>query len=435
MRKIVALAAKDIQVLMHDPAAVFFTCFFPLAVAIFFGSIFAGVGGGQTSAMNVAVVDEDGTEGSRAFAQTLRDSPEVNVLDAVRGEADAWVPLTRRDATDMVRRGKALAYVILPPGFGEARERMFWGEPPKIETGIDPSRKAEAAMLQGVLTRHLFEGMQEFFSDPAKMREQMQEGRRQLKEVPAEELGFDRELLLRFFDDLERFMEEMPERDGTFGGWQPMEMEVKDVAFEWEGPTSSYHITFPQGVIWAMLACAATFGVSLVVERTSGTLQRLRAAPIGRWHILAGKSLACFVVTVLVCALVFAVGAIGFGVRPHSVGLLALAVVCSATCFVGMMMGCSVLGKTERSAAGFGWAIMLTMAMLGGASMPLVFMPGWMKAVSSFSPVRWAIYSLEGAVWRGFGLGEMLLPCGILVGAGMLFYALGVAAFRWVHEG
>jgi ABC-2 type transport system permease protein len=436
MRTIIALAAKDVRVLAHDPAAVFFAAFFPLAVAIFFGTIFAGAGGGGASGMRVAVVDQDRTEGSRTFIQTLRDAPELEVVDAVGDAGEAATPIAGPEAADMVRRGKVAAYVVLPEGFGEARERMFWGRPPEFEVGIDPSRQAEAAMLQGILTRRLFEGMQEFFTDPSRMRKQMQEGRRWLtEEASAEELGFEPDVLLRFFDGLDDLMERVPPQEGAFGGWQPVQMEVKEVAFEWEGPTSSYHITFPQGVIWAVLACAATFGVSLVVERTSGTLQRLRAAPIGRWHILAGKSLACFGSTLAVCALVFAVGAAAFGVRPASVGLLALAVVCSAACFVGVMMGVSVIGKTERSAAGFGWAVVLTMAMVGGASMPLFFMPPWLKAVSRFSPVRWAIYAMEGAVWRGFTLREMLLPCGILLGVGALFYVLGVLAFRWVHEG
>jgi len=33
--------------------------------------------------------------------------------------------------------------------------------------------------------------------------------------------------------------------------------------------------------------------------------------------------------------------------------------------------------------------------------------------------------ALEGAIWRGFDLTEMLLPCGILLSVGVLSFGLG----------
>ena len=37
-----------------------------------------------------------------------------------------------------------------------------------------------------------------------------------------------------------------------------------------------------------------SFGISLVTERTHGTLVRLRMAPLTRAQILGGKALSCF---------------------------------------------------------------------------------------------------------------------------------------------
>jgi ABC-2 type transport system permease protein len=102
--------------------------------------------------------------------------------------------------------------------------------------------------------------------------------------------------------------------------------------------------------------------------------------------------------------------------------------------FVGIMMFLSVLGKTEQSAGGIGWAILLVMAMLGGGMIPLFAMPSWMKIVSDISPVKWAILAMEGAVWRQFSFQEMLLPCGILLAVGVATFAVGVRAFRWMEQ-
>jgi len=110
------------------------------------------------------------------------------------------------------------------------------------------------------------------------------------------------------------------------------------------------------------MACAAAFGVSLVVERTSGTLVRLRMAPIDRWEILAGKATGCFVTTSGMIVALLVLAAVAFNVRPHSISLLAAAALSVALGFVGIMMLSSVLGKTEQSAAGIGWAVLLAMA-------------------------------------------------------------------------
>jgi ABC-2 type transport system permease protein len=109
--------------------------------------------------------------------------------------------------------------------------------------------------------------------------------------------------------------------------------------------------------------------------------------------------------------------------------MLAVALVSAAICFVGIMMAMSVMGKTEESVAGAGWAILLVMAMLGGGMVPLFFMPGWLRAISSISPVKWGVLALEGAIWREFTVSEMALPVGILLGVGVLFFGIGVLIF------
>jgi ABC-2 type transport system permease protein len=98
------------------------------------------------------------------------------------------------------------------------------------------------------------------------------------------------------------------------------------------------------------------------------------------------------------------------------------------------MMLISTLGRTERAVGGAGWGIMLLMSMLGGGMIPLIAMPGWLQTASHASPVKWAILAMEGAIWRGFSLAEMLLPCAILVGVGGAAFAAGVANFARIER-
>ena len=49
----------------------------------------------------------------------------------------------------------------------------------------------------------------------------------------------------------------------------------------------------------------------------------------------------------------------------------------------------------------------------------------FLAAAGMWKAQYWAVLGFEGAIWRGFGLGEMLLPCGVLVGVGVLAFTLG----------
>jgi ABC-2 type transport system permease protein len=94
------------------------------------------------------------------------------------------------------------------------------------------------------------------------------------------------------------------------------------------------------------------------------------------------------------------------------------------------MMMISSFGKSEQAVAGAGWALLMPMAMLGGAMVPQFLMPSWMLTLSNISPIKWAILGLEGAVWRGFSASEMLLPVAVLLSFGGVCFLIGVRGLR-----
>ena len=421
MKIIWTLAIKDFRLLLRDRAAFFFTFFFPVLYAIFFGAIFSGSGGEGSNAISVLLVDEDRSAGSRQFVALLAQAEELKVIPSD----------DKHQARETVRRGNRVAYIALPEGFGEARQNIFGGETPRLEIGVDPARKAESGMLQGILTKYAAQAMQQAFQDPQVMRNQLAKARQSVRNAPpALQVA-----LGGLYDELESFFDLQTSQEsadsGGFGGFQPLEIDSVAVTAELRGPQNSFAISFPQGIIWGMLSCVSGFAISLVLERQKGTLLRLRTAPLSRIQILAGKALGCLMAILAVSGGLLLLARLVFGVRPQSPGLLALALLSAALAFVGIMMLLSVLGKTERAAGGISWAIMIVMAMLGGGMLPLFLMPSWMQTVSHISPVKWAVLALEGALWRQFSFSEMLLPCGILLAIGAVCFAAGVRAFRW----
>ena len=63
--------------------------------------------------------------------------------------------------------------------------------------------------------------------------------------------------------------------------------------------------------------------------------------------------------------------------------------------------------------------------MFGGGMVPVMFMPEFVQRASHFNPVKWAVLSMEGAIWRGFSFSEMLLPWSVLIGVGIVAISLG----------
>jgi ABC-2 type transport system permease protein len=61
---------------------------------------------------------------------------------------------------------------------------------------------------------------------------------------------------------------------------------------------------------------------------------------------------------------------------------------------------------------------------------PPAFIPSWLRAFSHFSPVKWGILALEGAIWRDFRFTEMISPCLVLLAIGLTFFLLGVVMLR-----
>jgi ABC-2 type transport system permease protein len=431
MNQVLVMATKDLRLLFRDKLGAFFIIGFPILMGIFFGMVMGGPSSGSSqSKMKIAIVDLDQSPLSAKFVNLLANNKSIELI-----ETDF------EPARDSVRKGKRLAMLVLDEGFGETAG-IFWKTPPTIQIGVDPSRSAESAMLQGMVMEGIGQLASQRMGDLSSMQEMVAQSRKQLASDKSISVG-NRLLVSSFLGSLESMNKSMealqtdsdnssPSPVGK-GGFEFAKLEPIDVSQKVDPASQSgqlkkikskWDISFPQSTMWGVLACAAGFAISIARERTQGTMMRLQIAPISRSEVLIGKALACFLSVVLVISLMVGLGLL-LGMRPGSYPMLALAAFCVASCFVGIMMVMSNLGKTEESVNGAGWAINMVMAMFGGAMIPVMFMPQFMKSLSLLSPVKWGILAMEGAIWREFSLAEMMLPCGILLGIGIVGVVVG----------
>lgn len=432
MKQVFNMAIKDLKILMRDKAGAFFIVIFPILMGLFFGLMMSGFGGGgSTGKMKIAIVDQDNSEYSKKFVDSLMANDSV---EAVAAELDA--------AQESVRKGDRIGVVVVPEGFGETAG-IFWQDPPVVQLGMDPSRGAEAGMMQGFIMESIGQLAGSRFSNPSQFKPFLEDSKKQIED--SKDMNpLNRQLLLGFFGSLDTMFDSMDQLQNEadedtqnqfnnanqfqFADVQSFDvtrkLDPKSRGGQLQKLKSQWDISFPQAMLWGVMGCVAGFAVSMVREDTLGTMVRLKAAPVTRFQILAGKALACFVTAILVITMLTILGAL-LGMKPNNLVLLVLAAFCVAFCFVGIMMTMSVLGRTEQSVAGAGWAINMVMAMLGGAMIPVMFMPEIIQKFSVLSPITWAIRAIEGAIWREFSLVEMVMPCGILIGVGVVGITIG----------
>lgn len=437
-----AIALKDLRLLFRDRGDAFFTFVFPVLFALFFGLIFrggAGAGNGaEVAGVSVVISDLDGTPASRALVESLRADPAFRVLPA---PASPLLP------EQLVRDGRASAVVVIPAGFGEQSRELLQGQGLTLELITDPSRGAEAGLVQGKLTQHAFQSIVRSFTDPTTLGQTLATTRERLAgsaQLPPQQ----RATLTFLLGALEQASAsgalgtQPAPAEGTaaapdpLAGFSPVRITTRSFtslgAEAQARPTSSWDVSMPQGLVWGLMGCVVAFAASIAQERSLGTLRRLATSPIGARTVLLGKALACAICCVLVQLLLLAVF-VPLGVRVPQPLVLALALFFNSVGFAGIMMAMAGLATTQAGASGMARGIALVLAMIGGGTIPLFIMPGWMQTVSSISPFKWAVLATEGALWRGMPMGQLAVPLAVLAGFGLVGFAIGAVALRRAH--
>ncbi|MFF1646921.1 ABC transporter permease [Streptomyces sp. NPDC051658] len=139
-----------------------------------------------------------------------------------------------------------------------------------------------------------------------------------------------------------------------------------------------------------MLTNITTTAVGVVGDLNNGLVDRFRALPISRSSVLVGRTVADGVLVAWTCAVMALVGYF-IGWRAHNGVLQTLAgfglllMMGFAMSWLGALLGL-VLRNVETVSAAAG-VIMMPLAFLSNAFVPLDGLPGWMRVIAEWNPV------------------------------------------------
>jgi ABC-2 type transport system permease protein len=185
---------------------------------------------------------------------------------------------------------------------------------------------------------------------------------------------------------------------------------------------------------WA-IASGAAFGsaITLVSWRKDKLLRRLRLAPVGTAAIVLARVGVSVVIALVQLAVFLAIATTPyFGLKLTASWWMAIPVViCGTLAFMAIGLLVGSFAKTQQAATSIANLIILPMAFLGGAFIPLDFAPAWIRDVSYALPLRYLVTGMQDVMARGEGPAAALPAIGILLGLAALLSLVSVRVFRW----
>lgn len=369
MRAVFVIAAKDLGQRLRDRSALVMGFVAPLIIATLMSLAF---GSTQHFHTDVAVVDHDRGTLATAFADLLGSDQlrDVVTVKSVPDEATA-----RRRVDD----GKLGAAFVIPAGFTADATA---GRP----TAISVISSVDTAIAGQVCASLADSFVAQVNADRLSVHTALAAGADPSRiSVLAEAAG----------------RRELPERAvAATTGTRAID------AISYFGPA--------MGIFFMLFGISFT-ARSFFIEQRDGTLDRMAAAPVSMWQIVAGKSLSLFGYGVASLTTMAVITSAVFGAYwgpPAAVAALIAAVVLAAVALTGLVI---VLARTEQQAEGFSSIVVFGLVLLGGNFVFVSAAPSLLRKLSLLTPNGWALRGFVD-LNSGAGAGSVLVPVLAILG-------------------
>lgn len=162
-------------------------------------------------------------------------------------------------------------------------------------------------------------------------------------------------------------------------------------------------------VMFIMMIALTTGSLALFLERKTGVLKRLSAAPISRRQLILGKWLGKWMLAT--CQLIYGMiaGALLFSIHwgEHWLMVFILLLSWAAAC-AGFAILMGSMAKNEGQVNGIPLITSLLLAALGGCWWPIEVTPEWMQDLAMFLPTGWVMDALHELMYFGGGLADVV---------------------------
>ena len=173
-----------------------------------------------------------------------------------------------------------------------------------------------------------------------------------------------------------------------------------------------------------------TSGMSLVNERSAGTMKRFLATPVKPAEVLGGYTLGFGVLALVQSAIIvlIALTLIGFPCEGN-VALVVLTAVSLAIVSVTLGLLVSGLASSAFQVIQLMLLFVVPQILLSGL-FDLSAAPGWLQAISACLPLTYGVDALRAIMLRGAGFTQIGLDLAVVWGFAIAFFVLASIGFR-----
>ena len=196
-------------------------------------------------------------------------------------------------------------------------------------------------------------------------------------------------------------------------------------------PETFQQIGAPLCGLFPFIVMFLVTSITMLRERTTGTLERLMTLPVAKLDLLAGYAIAFGALAAVQAATVCVVGFAVLGLAaPH--GAVLIAVLAIANALLGMALGLlvSAFARTEFQAVQFMPALIFPQLLLCGVFVPRSAMAPLLEAVSWALPLTYAYDALARATDPAPLGSALFLDVVAIAAAGFAALALGALTLR-----
>ncbi|MGW2473636.1 ABC transporter permease [Streptomyces sp. NPDC001665] len=197
------------------------------------------------------------------------------------------------------------------------------------------------------------------------------------------------------------------------------------------GGTDSWQILVPGLLLQLSLFGASFAGFGLIIDKSTGVVERMRVTPVSRAALLLGRVLRDALLFVFQAVLLVLV-AVLMGLRAPLAGVLI------GFLFVGLLTVSLAslsyaLAMRVSTPQEFGPVInSLTMPamLLSGLMLPMTLGPKWLDVLSHFTPFRYLVDAVRDAYAGSYATPHMLYGVLVALGFAALAVTVGTGVFR-----
>jgi ABC-2 type transport system permease protein len=183
--------------------------------------------------------------------------------------------------------------------------------------------------------------------------------------------------------------------------------------------------------IFPLITMFLVTSIATLRERTSGTLERLLAMPLGKGDLIAGYALAFGVVAIVQSLLATAVSVWALGLDViGSPWLLLLIALLDALLGTALGLFVSAFAASEFQAVQFMPAVIFPQLLLCGLFVARDRMAPVLEAISNVLPMSYAVDGMNEVLGHTDITGDFVRDVLIVAGCAVLVLALGAATLR-----